>query len=110
MPVTFRPCPKIQIARYLGRPVRGANVILKIIRNGEAPQIDELLAAPLVPQTTASGTAVSGFAVRNNGLVHTIVEAYNHHHAPVLRPDDMWLSILAQSSLFVNGEGRAEQL
>ena len=110
MPVTFRPSQETQIARYRETRAQDSNAILKTLRNRKAPQIDELLAAPLVPQTTSSGTAVSGFAVRTNGLVHTIVEAYNHHHALVLRPDDIWLSILTQFSLFVNGEGRAEQL
>jgi hypothetical protein len=39
-----------------------------------------------------------------HGLVHTVLEAYNQHHALVLRPDDIWLAILSQFSLFVNGQ------
>jgi hypothetical protein len=45
-----------------------------------------------------------------NGFVDTVIEAYSNHQALVIRPDDVWTSILTQFSLFVNGEGRAEQL
>ena len=110
MPVTFRPSQETQIARYWDTQAQDPNAILKTLRNRKDPRIDELLASPLIPQTVSSGTAVSGFAVSKNGLVHTIVDAYNRHHALVLRPDDIWLCILTQFSLFVNGEGRAEQL
>ncbi|CAB1118821.1 unnamed protein product [Ectocarpus sp. CCAP 1310/34] len=36
------------------------------------------------------------------GLVSTIMMAYNHHADLVLRPDDMWLTILAHFCLYVN--------
>ena len=42
-----------------------------------------------------------------NGPIHTVIEAYNLHHALVLRLDGAWLCILTQFSLFMNGEGRA---
>ncbi|KAJ7122404.1 hypothetical protein C8R44DRAFT_981525 [Mycena epipterygia] len=37
-----------------------------------------------------------------NGLVYTVILAYNKHHALVLRPDDVWLAILTQFNFFVN--------
>ncbi|KAJ7636630.1 hypothetical protein FB45DRAFT_828825 [Roridomyces roridus] len=37
-----------------------------------------------------------------NGFVHTVIEAYNRHHALILRPDDIWLSILCQLNFHVN--------
>ena len=41
--------------------------------------------------------------VRNgNGLVDTAVTAYNGHHHLVIRPDDVWITILTQFSLYVN--------
>jgi hypothetical protein len=40
---------------------------------------------------------------RKNGFVDTVVEAYNKHHALVVRPDDVWLAILTQFNFFVNG-------
>ncbi|KAK4227900.1 hypothetical protein QBC38DRAFT_509297 [Podospora fimiseda] len=33
-----------------------------------------------------------------NGLLHSILEAYNNHHNLILRPDDIWLAILTQLS------------
>jgi hypothetical protein len=44
-----------------------------------------------------------------NGFVATVIEAYSNHQALVIRPDDVWICILTQFSLFLNG-GRAEQL
>ncbi len=41
------------------------------------------------------------FATKN-GLVHGCIEAYNEHHSLVLRPDDVWLAILTQLSVYVN--------
>ncbi|KAJ7058763.1 hypothetical protein C8F01DRAFT_281687 [Mycena amicta] len=37
-----------------------------------------------------------------NGFVHTLISAYNQHHALILRPDDVWLAILVQFNFFVN--------
>jgi hypothetical protein len=34
--------------------------------------------------------------------VHTVILAYNKHHALIIRPDDVWLAILTQISLFVS--------
>ena len=44
----------------------------------------------------------------NHGLVGTVLTAYNLHQNLQLRPDDVWITILAQLSLYVNG--RAEEL
>jgi hypothetical protein len=44
----------------------------------------------------------------NNGLVGTVLTAYNLHQNLQLRPDDLWITILAQFSAYVNG--RAEEL
>lgn len=43
-----------------------------------------------------------------NGFVHTILKAYNHHHKLIIRPDDVWLAIVVQFGLYVNGN--AEEL
>lgn len=42
------------------------------------------------------------------GLVTAIVDAYNHHHNLILRPDDIWQAILTQFSFYVNAN--AEEL
>ncbi|KAJ7626796.1 hypothetical protein FB45DRAFT_1029194 [Roridomyces roridus] len=45
---------------------------------------------------------------KGNGFVNTIMEAYDNHRALVIRPDDVWLTILTQFNFFVNA--RAELL
>jgi hypothetical protein len=37
-----------------------------------------------------------------HGFVDTAVEAYSYHHHLVIRPDDVWITILTQFSLYVN--------
>jgi hypothetical protein len=44
----------------------------------------------------------------NTGLVGTVLTAFNSHNNLQFRPDDLWISILAQFSAYVNG--RAEEL
>jgi len=114
MPVSFRPSPAISITpcRDVPTPTPEPSVVLKDLRSKikDAPEINELFKAPLIPQFGPSGSPLAGFIAKPNGLVHTILAAYNQHHALVLRPDDIWLCILTQFNLFVNGEGRAEQL
>ena len=39
-----------------------------------------------------------------NGLVNGIIRAFQQDLHLVLRPDDIWLSILTQFSMFVNGD------
>lgn len=38
---------------------------------------------------------------RSNGFVTAAVKAYSSHHHLVIRPDDVWISILTQFSLCV---------
>ena len=112
MPVSFRPSPETSVTQCRDAPIPEASVVLKNLRRKikDVPEINEILQAPLIPQFGPSGSPLSGFMTKGNGLVHTIAEAYNQHHVLVLRPDDIWLCILTQFNLFVNGEGRAEQL
>ncbi|KAJ7034220.1 hypothetical protein C8F04DRAFT_583702 [Mycena alexandri] len=51
---------------------------------------------------------MTGIVPQNNGFVWTLIQAYNQHHALVIRPDDVWLTILSQFNFFVNA--RAELL
>jgi len=37
-----------------------------------------------------------------NGFVHSVIEAYNHHHHLTIRPDDVWLAILTQLNIYIN--------
>ena len=39
---------------------------------------------------------------RDSGLVHALEAAYSNHHHLVLRPDDVWICLLTQFSIYVN--------
>lgn len=43
----------------------------------------------------------------SNGLVDTVMRSYNHHHNLVLRPDDVWMSVLTQFSCYVDKNAEA---
>lgn len=43
-----------------------------------------------------------------NGFVNGAVLAYNHHHHLIIRPEDIWFSILGQLNLYINAN--AEEL
>ena len=38
----------------------------------------------------------------NNGFLDTVLRCYNDHHNLVIRPDDIWIAILTQFSLYIN--------
>ncbi|KIJ43834.1 hypothetical protein M422DRAFT_252745 [Sphaerobolus stellatus SS14] len=45
---------------------------------------------------------IQNFVPRSNGFVDTILEAYNRQHNLIMRPDDIWVAILSQLSLYIN--------
>ncbi|KAJ7038795.1 hypothetical protein C8F04DRAFT_1323817 [Mycena alexandri] len=49
-----------------------------------------------------SSTRIPLLLSHRNGLVDTVMTAYVNHHALVIRPDDIWLTILCQFNFFVN--------
>ncbi|KAJ5706644.1 hypothetical protein N7488_006445 [Penicillium malachiteum] len=46
--------------------------------------------------------ADSYISASRNGFVWSIFEAYNHHNNLIIRPEDVWISILTQLSFYVN--------
>ncbi|KAJ6573513.1 hypothetical protein DFH09DRAFT_1152020 [Mycena vulgaris] len=56
--------------------------------------VDEILQCDF-----SDGTNVKG---SDNGFVNTVIGAYKNHRALVIRPDDVWLTILSQFNFFVN--------
>ncbi|KAJ7301365.1 hypothetical protein DFH08DRAFT_927872 [Mycena albidolilacea] len=53
-------------------------------------------------QTGGRDTLIKNVFPRPNGFVDTIISAYNNHHALILRPDDVWITILTQFNFYVN--------
>ncbi|VDB91594.1 unnamed protein product [Peniophora sp. CBMAI 1063] len=104
MPVTFYPASHRAESAPDASPIDAASLLQKSAR----PKAKEILQSFLGRGPTASSEVP--LIPARGGLVTTVLEAYNHHRALVLRPDDVWLAILTQFSFFVNGPGRAEEL
>eukprot|EP00903_Cladosiphon_okamuranus_P021047 g19337.t1 len=58
--------------------------------------------AALSTETSAATAADGGLSRVSKGLISTIMTAYNTHCDLVIRPDDVWLTILAQFCSYVN--------
>jgi uncharacterized protein DUF4419 len=67
------------------------------------PIANELIQSSFEYLTTESPV----FAAKN-GFVHACLQAYNDHHHLIIRPEDVWFSILTQLSAYVNAH--AEEL
>lgn len=50
---------------------------------------------------------VEDFRPQGNGFVQGIIDSYNAHHNLVIRPDDVWLAIIIQFGIHVNGNAEA---
>jgi hypothetical protein len=117
MPVTFSPFPEKEISptqRKLSSLTASSLLASNQIQKSE-PKPKKVV--EILQSTFGRGDAAiqQPLVPLQHGLVHTVFEAYNRHHALVLRPDDIWLAILSQFSLFVNGQDgsgtpRAERL
>jgi hypothetical protein len=111
MPVTFSPSTvKLEVwQKSHPERVQKADAILHGAASQNANHATEILQSTFPIKDDATST--SPFVVpQSNGFVHTVMDAYNYHHALVLRPDDVWICILTQFNFFLNGPGRAEAL
>ncbi|CAN0088564.1 unnamed protein product, partial [Phaeothamnion confervicola] len=58
--------------------------------------------------TAATASKDATYVRMKNGFVDAVTWAYNQHHHLVVRPDDVWMAIMVQFSLYVNAN--AEKL
>ncbi|KAJ7057616.1 hypothetical protein C8F01DRAFT_1060595 [Mycena amicta] len=69
----------------------------------EAPSVGGIIQFGLTGvESESSSDTIQNIIPSSNGFVYTLIKAYNEHHGLVLRPDDVWLAILAQFNAFVN--------
>ncbi|EGO21324.1 hypothetical protein SERLADRAFT_410753 [Serpula lacrymans var. lacrymans S7.9] len=73
--------------------------ILRQACEGQHRRCDELLQTSLL----RNDHAIRDIMPQKHGFVHTVLEAYNNHRSLIIRPDDVWLAILIQFKLFVDG-------
>jgi hypothetical protein len=111
MPVAFSPSTvKLETwSKSYPEPATTADAILRGAAIENAMKAEEILQSTF-PLKGGATSASSVVVPQKNGFVHTVMDAYNHHHALVIRPDDVWICILMQFNLFLNGPGRAEAL
>ncbi|KAF7883306.1 uncharacterized protein EAF02_005226 [Botrytis sinoallii] len=76
------------------------NLFLRGLLQNLAPESSKSNSTVL--QSTLTEEIASNILPSGNGLVHTCLEAYNHHRNLILRPDDIWIAIVTQFSFYVN--------
>ena len=118
MPVTIEPSPEL-VGRNTDPTVHSAEGLLKHASKAWAPAYETYnRRTGKTEQPEKRRIIQSSFHELNantspiipygNGLVNGIIRAFEQDLHLVLRPDDIWLSILTQFSMFVNGN--SEQL
>jgi hypothetical protein len=53
-------------------------------------------------QSTFEDATDGSFIPAQNGFVDGAVHAYNQHHHLIIRPEDIWFSILVQINVYIN--------
>ncbi|MCJ1463123.1 hypothetical protein MMC07_001728 [Pseudocyphellaria aurata] len=105
MPVTSYPAPHgADTASYFYADATPLDILQKCSRE-ERTKVKQLIQSSFPAQDFQAPQSVSG---SSNGFVHTVIQAYNEHLHLSIRPEDVWISILAQFSLYVNAN--AEEL
>ncbi|KDQ07442.1 hypothetical protein BOTBODRAFT_180719 [Botryobasidium botryosum FD-172 SS1] len=102
MPVTFT------VAQHSANPIDFTHVelspegLLKSASRGKGEQCAEHL------QSSLHDRDLSTLSPQHNGFVEMAIEACNQHYHLVIRPDDVWIAILAQLNFYINAH--AEEL
>ncbi|KAI5284883.1 hypothetical protein KEM54_000988 [Ascosphaera aggregata] len=116
MPVTFYPAKGIQlnvVNTTEGRLTSPAeflqNLPLEEIRSTAGQILQSSFFENVETQESRQGDCAIDLSQtvvlashRGNGLVDTVLKAYNQHHHLVLRPDDVWTAVLSGLSFYVN--------
>ncbi|KAF8188894.1 hypothetical protein K438DRAFT_1972077 [Mycena galopus ATCC 62051] len=108
MPVTF------SVAAHPANPIEvnreyTAREILDTACQNQRRYVDEVLHLLSLTVTQSERVQDGNTTLPNtypdaqgNGFVNTVLAAYNEHRALVIRPDDVWLTILSQFNFFVS--------
>ncbi|EPS38131.1 hypothetical protein H072_8118 [Dactylellina haptotyla CBS 200.50] len=100
MPVTINPC-NVALEEYYYSSSRAitSDAILKVpLQTGSNLRCKEIF------QSSFSQDMLDSRAVHpsKSSFVYAAMNAYNNHHHLVIRPDDIWITILTQFSIYVN--------
>ncbi|KAG4433843.1 hypothetical protein IFR05_010661 [Cadophora sp. M221] len=104
MPVTIKPAPNKanKLPPTNPNPISNARDLLRTFVPDTEIRNDHI-----IQSTFADLTPSSNIYPQNNGFVDSAVTAYNQHHHLTLRPDDIWLAILAQLNIYINAHSKA---
>ncbi|MCJ1464394.1 hypothetical protein MMC07_003007 [Pseudocyphellaria aurata] len=103
MPVTTYPAPHGANAASFYADATPLDILQKCSRK-ERTKVKQLIQCSFPAKDFQFPQSVSGSP---NGFVHTAIQAYNWHQHLSIRPEDVWISILAQFSLYVNANAEA---
>ena len=117
MPVTVKPSSEL-VGRNSDKAVHSAEELLKKTSeawsvpyrrfNRRTSKSEEPENRPIIQSSFGDLDHATAVIPYGNGMVNGIIRAFQQDLHLVLRPDDVWLSILTQFSMFVNAN--AEQL
>lgn len=101
MPVTIQLYSSAAIPIHFDQPVSQSDLASYALRESDAA----------LESAHDSGVLASSMQVPDatkilpckNGFVDACIDAYIRHHCLVLRPDDVWLAIVAQLNIFLKG-------
>jgi hypothetical protein len=104
MPVTFKINPdlaprayedKYRVPPYQPPPTNAREALFRTASETRT-SVNELL------QTSIKESELPYMCCTSNGFVYGCLEAYNQHHNLVIRPDDVWITIMAQFAVYVD--------
>ncbi|KAJ5155738.1 hypothetical protein N7492_008541 [Penicillium capsulatum] len=101
MPVTLKTSDNEPVA-WKGRRSENAEDFLACACESEYYRFRRVL------QSSFSNDPQRHISPSTHGLVHAVWNAYSDHHNLILRPEDVWFSILVQLSFYINAH--AEEL
>jgi len=101
MPVTFYPASHAANQIPNSRVVKSSH---ELLLNGGG---DATVRCKEVLQDSFGSLSSQKVVGAGNGFVQACIKAYSDHHHLVIRPDDVWITILTQLSLYVNANAEA---
>ncbi|KAJ7673968.1 hypothetical protein DFH06DRAFT_910992, partial [Mycena polygramma] len=113
MPITFAPAtppgaPDSHPATSRSVPPVTAAALLTAAANGDASAKTSIVRSSVGGCLGPDKTHFKIAPTSGNGFVDTVLCAYAHHHALVIRPDDVWLAIVSQFAFYVTAERNRE--
>ncbi|KAJ7730495.1 hypothetical protein DFH07DRAFT_681593, partial [Mycena maculata] len=113
MPVTFAPATRTgaydthpATSRDIA-PVTAANLLSAASCSANVDATARIIRSSIGGHPGPDNTHFKIAPAPGNGFVDTVLCAYTHHHALVIRPDDVWLAVVSQFGFYATAEGNS---